>query len=89
MCFLIYFIWTDNQSIVSLEIRRSAIRDILVPDDQVIICDYIEEQEVKYFESIVELGLEGIVAKKKGSKYSLGKCVDYWCKFKNRRTDNF
>jgi DNA ligase D-like protein (predicted ligase) len=72
-----------------IETRRSALRDILVPDDQVIISDYIEEQGVKYYESIAKLGLEGVVAKKKGSKYSLGKCVDDWCKFKNRRTDNF
>lgn len=72
-----------------IETRRSALRDILVSDDQVIISDYIENQGVKYYESIVELGLEGVVAKKKGSKYSLGKCVDDWCKFKNRRTDNF
>ncbi len=72
-----------------IEARRSALRDILIPDDQVIISDYIEEQGVKYFDSIVQLGLEVVVAKKKGSKYWPGKCVDYWCKFKNRRTDNF
>lgn len=72
-----------------IEERRSALRDILIPDDMVIISDYIEEQGMKYYESIVELGLEGVVAKKKGSKYSPGKCVDYWYKFKNRRTDNF
>ncbi len=71
-----------------IETRRMALRDILIPDDQVIISDYIEEQGIKYFESIVKLGLEGVVAKKKGSKYSIGKC-DNWFKFKNRRADNF
>ena len=54
-----------------------------------VISDYVEEIGEKYFKSIVELGLEGVVAKKTGSKYSPGKCVDYWCKFKNRRIDNF
>lgn len=84
-------LYMDEQPIYHepIETRRSALRDILIPDDQVIISDYIEEKGVKYFKSIVELGLEGIVAKKKGSKYSPGKRVDYWFKFKNRRTDNF
>lgn len=49
----------------------------------------VDEKGVSYFERVKKLGLEGIVAKLKSSKYEINKRVDYWIKIKNWKNGIF
>ncbi len=84
-------LYLNYQSIMNepLEKRRSLLVENLKPLDQLIITEFIQNQGVAYFQSISEMGLEGVIAKKKGSIYLPGKRVKTWLKFKRKRTGPF
>ena len=50
------------------------------------MCDFIEEKGEIYFESALEKGLEGIVAKRKDSEYEEGLRTGSWLKIKKLKT---
>ena len=52
------------------------------------ISDYIEQQGVAVFENINKMNLEGIIAKRKDSKYIQGARSKYWLKIKNTKTQD-
>ncbi len=85
---LLYFNYT---SIVNepIEKRRLLLKENLKPLDELIVANFIDSQGVAFFESISAMGLEGVIAKKKGSVYLPGKRVKTWLKFKRKKTDNF
>jgi len=49
---------------------------------RIVVCEYVEERGMEFFERAVEMGLEGVMAKKLGTPYLPGKRVDFWLKFK-------
>ncbi|HBF37799.1 MAG TPA: ATP-dependent DNA ligase [Firmicutes bacterium] len=85
---LIYY---DYQPIYNkpLHERRSFLYENFEPADEMILTSYIETNGMDYFKSISELGLEGVVAKKKESVYLPGKRSKYWLKFKRKIIQNF
>ena len=52
------------------------------------ISDYIEEQGIDVFEKVKKMGLEGIIAKNKFSKYFQGARSKDWLKIKNTKTQD-
>ena len=52
------------------------------------ISDYIEQQGVAVFENIKKMNLEGIIAKRKDSKYIQGIRSKDWLKIKNTKTQD-
>ena len=52
------------------------------------ISDYIEQQGVVVFENIKKMNLEGIIAKRKDSKYIQGTRSKDWLKIKNTKTQD-
>ena len=52
------------------------------------ISDYIEQQGVAVFENIKKMNLEGIIAKRKDSKYIQGARSKDWLKIKNTKTQD-
>ena len=51
---------TERKRILSETVRES---------NHVIVADYVEEKGEAYYEAILERGLEGVIAKKKNSRY--------------------
>lgn len=72
-----------------IEKRRLLLAENLNPFDGLIRATFIDSQGAAYFRSISEMGLEGVIAKKKGSIYLPGKRVKTWLKFKRKKTNNF
>ncbi|MFT7623882.1 MAG: bifunctional non-homologous end joining protein LigD [Myxococcota bacterium] len=68
--------------------RKAYLRRVLPESGPLRFSDHFEEHGELMFEHVAQLGLEGIMAKRKASRY-LGKRTDDWLKIKNEHTDNF
>jgi bifunctional non-homologous end joining protein LigD len=82
----------QNQSYID---RRKILDEVIhQPDDgnsskkRIRISEYIEEQGIDVFDRVKKLGLEGIIAKNKFSKYFLGSRSRDWLKIKNTKTQD-
>lgn len=58
-------------------------------DNDYFVKSKIYHNGIKLFKMIKKLNLEGVVAKKKNSNYSIGERTNYWIKIKNIKVDNF
>ncbi len=78
----------DGKSLTKLPLteRKTILKDSLVEGSNVILCDFIEEKGEAYFQSVLEKGLEGVVAKKKDSLYEEGLRTGSWLKIKKLKT---
>lgn len=72
-----------------IEKRRLLLAENLYPSAELVLADSIEGKGIAYFNSISQMGLEGVIAKKKGSVYSPGKRVNTWLKFKRKKSGPF
>jgi len=72
-----------------LEERRRLLEQTLMPQGNVQLVDQLEMDGVDAFRAAVNLGLEGLVAKKRGSTYASGMRSSAWVKVKQRLTDEF
>jgi bifunctional non-homologous end joining protein LigD len=68
--------------------RRSILSQILGANDTIKISDYIEEKGIDILNHSKELGLEGIMAKRKSSIYREGVRSRDWLKIKNIKTQD-
>ncbi len=62
--------------------RKEVLREALRGGKHVVIADFVEEHGEAYYEAVLKLGLEGIVAKRKKSIYEPGKRSSDWLKIK-------
>jgi DNA ligase D-like protein (predicted ligase)/DNA ligase D-like protein (predicted 3'-phosphoesterase) len=78
----------DGESLTNLQLmeRKSILKDSLKEGTNVLLCDFIEEKGEIYFKSVLEKGLEGIVAKRKDSQYEEGLRTGSWLKIKKLKT---
>lgn len=78
----------NGKSLVNLPlIERKQILQDLLPDSEVIrYCDHVEEKGKVLFRELVKMNLEGMIAKRKASKYLPGKRTNDWLKIKNIKT---
>ena len=74
--------YIDRRGILNEAVSQSNIRK------RVRISDYIEQQGVAVFENIKKMNLEGIIAKRKDSKYIQGIRSKDWLKIKNTKTQD-
>lgn len=72
-----------------IEKRRRLLIENIKPSPSLVMANSIEGQGVAYFNSISEMGLEGVIAKKKGSCYLPGKRLRTWLKFKRKKIGFF
>ncbi|MDQ4014055.1 MAG: DNA ligase, partial [Thermoproteota archaeon] len=75
--------------------RRKILDEVIhQPDDgnsskkRIRISEYIEEQGIDVFDRVKKMGLEGIIAKNKFSKYFQGSRSKDWLKIKNTKTQD-
>lgn len=86
---LLYY---QNRTIIDLplmERKKLLAETIIKENERLAVSRYIEKEGIQFYEIAVENELEGIVAKKKDSKYYLGKRTKEWIKIKNLIDDDF
>ena len=69
--------------------RKELLENTIIESERLAISRYIEEHGIQYYELAEQNDLEGIVAKKKDSKYYFGKRTNDWIKIKNLLDDDF
>jgi bifunctional non-homologous end joining protein LigD len=77
-------LWLDGESLVErpLEERIEALNRVLVPGPRIQNSVTIEKAGRKLFEEVKKRGLEGVIAKRKGSIYRPGRRSKDWIKVK-------
>lgn len=89
VCFIAFDIIYLDKSLVDLPLveRKEYLNKFL--DKDVFIKTKVYGDGVKLFERVKSIGMEGIVAKRKDSKYYPGVRVDVWVKIKNFKCEEF
>jgi len=66
--------------------RKKILKEISSETNRIIVSEYIERAGEEFYRKAIELGLEGIMAKRKDSRYLPGKRSPAWIKMKKRNT---
>ena len=72
-----------------LEERKEALARVLLPAGPVALVEHFQAEGEEAYAGAVALGLEGVMAKRRGSRYLPGKRADSWAKIKARDTGDF
>ena len=83
-------LWLDGNDLtgLALEQRRELLETIVEPDHRLQLVPHIEEKGERFAEEARELGLEGVVAKRLGSRYQPGRRPPDWRKIKLTNTQD-
>jgi bifunctional non-homologous end joining protein LigD len=75
----------DGQSTVSLPLlkRKELLKELLPESNVIKYCDHVENEGKMLFQQMKKMGLEGMIAKRKKSRYITGKRTTDWLKIKN------
>ena len=78
----------DGKPLTNLPLteRKKILKESLKEGANVLLSDFIEEKGEAYYQSALDKGLEGVMAKKKDSHYEEGMRTGSWLKIKNLRT---
>ena len=84
-------LYLDNKEIINepLMKRKAMLSKIVKENDRIAVSPYIEMNGTAFYNLAEKNNLEGIVAKKKESKYYLDKRTKEWIKIKNLKDDDF
>ncbi|MBU3155786.1 RNA ligase family protein [Clostridium estertheticum] len=84
-------LYYDDHSVTDLPLmqRKKLLEKVIKENERIAISRYIEEQGIKFYQLAKQNNLEGIVAKKKDSKYYLDKKTKDWIKIKYLLDDDF
>jgi DNA ligase D-like protein (predicted ligase) len=85
-CFVVFdILLLNNKNICSLPLlkRKQLLQQNVSENNYVMLMRFVSHQGKQFFENTKQLGLEGIVAKKKNSAYYLGQRTSEWLKIKN------
>lgn len=84
-------IYKDNEDLTDLPLikRKKILQESIIENDRLSITRYIEFYGKSLFELTKNQELEGIVAKKKDSKYYFGKRTKDWIKIKSYEDEEF
>ncbi|MGH4138338.1 RNA ligase family protein [Clostridium sp.] len=86
-----YILYYDDREVKDLPWvqRRKLLEKNIKENERIAISRYIEERGIEFYELAKQNELEGIVAKRKDSKYYLDKRTKDWIKIKNLQDDDF
>ncbi|MBU3171740.1 ATP-dependent DNA ligase [Clostridium estertheticum] len=84
-------LYYDDHSVTDLPLmqRKKLLEKVIKENERIAISRYIEEQGIKFYQLAKQNNLEGIVAKRKDSKYYLDKKTKDWIKIKYLLDDDF
>ncbi len=68
---------------LSLRERKELLRELIIDQAPIFYCDHIDNLGKSFFTKAVKQGLEGVMAKKKDSKYWPGSRSESWLKIKS------
>jgi DNA ligase D-like protein (predicted ligase) len=71
---------------IQLLSRKELLKKTVSESPRIIVCPYIAEKGKQYFEEAVRAGFEGVMAKKRDSRYYPGKRSEVWLKIKKTKT---
>ena len=74
---------------VPLEQRKELLRNSLLPTERVRVVETFAEDGIRLFEAVRASGMEGIVAKRRDSRYDSGRRSDAWLKIKATQSEEF
>jgi len=93
---LMYYVfdclWMDGHDLKNLPLiqRKELLKDLVGDSDNCIrYVDHVEDKGLDLFEHVKKFNLEGIVAKKANSKYSVNVRSRNWLKIKHKLTNEF
>lgn len=77
-------LYVEKEDVTSrpLERRKGLLRDLVIEGGNLAISETIDARGVDFFRAVVDRGLEGIIAKRKGSRYHMGRRTRDWIKIK-------
>jgi bifunctional non-homologous end joining protein LigD len=83
-------LWLDGQDLTGLKLeeRRELLETIVETDRRLQVITHVEGAGKRFVEAARELGLEGVVAKKTGSRYQPGRRSPDWRKIKLTNTQD-
>jgi bifunctional non-homologous end joining protein LigD len=93
--FLLYYafdlLYRDGYDLrgVPLEQRKALLGASLYPVDRVKLVDTFPEDGVTLYKAATDAGMEGVVAKRRDSRYETGKRTDAWLKIKATHSEEF
>ena len=75
----------DGKSLTSLPLleRKELLQKVLPKSDVILFCDHVDTEGKSLFREMKKMNLEGMIAKRKKSKYLIGKRTTDWLKIKN------
>ena len=75
----------DGKSLTSLPLteRKELLQKILPKSEVIVFCDHVDTEGKSLFREMKKMNLEGMIAKRKNSKYLVGKRTTDWLKIKN------
>jgi DNA ligase D-like protein (predicted ligase) len=81
-------LYLDGKPLVNLPLtdRKAKLQEVVRESSRIIISRHVRTHGKKYFEEVVKLGLEGVMAKRMQSTYQLGRRSRDWLKLKAKRT---
>jgi len=81
-------LYRDGADLTALPLmeRKSILRETVRATRTVTLSDHIERDGKAYYAAVLERGLEGVIAKRKGSRYAIGRRTRDWLKIKRRET---
>lgn len=81
-------LYKDGKDLTSLPLteRKMILKESVREGHNLVISETFEKHGKKLFEKVKEMGLEGIMAKKKDSPYLIGKRSKFWLKIKALKT---
>lgn len=83
--FVFDIIELEGKSLTGLPLteRKTILRSFLPTSNVIKYCDHVEDEGKVLFKEMQKMNLEGMIAKKKNSKYYIGKRTSDWLKIKN------
>ena len=73
----------------ALEQRKALLESLLLPTENVRLVEPFDEDGKTAFAAAVAVGLEGVLAKRRGSQYEAGRRSQSWLKVKSTLSDDF
>ena len=85
---LVYVDGTSLESVPLFE-RKSLLAELVIPEDHLQLVEYVQGDGESFFQAALQLGLEGMVAKRRDSGYEPGARSRAWLKVKVVREQEF
>ena len=75
----------DGKSLTSMPLveRKQLLQKFIPKSDTILFCDHVDTEGKSLFREMKKMNLEGMIAKRKNSKYLIGKRTTDWLKIKN------